>query len=211
MYIPIYFNDKPLFLADALDPELVPYSHHDDAVLIDELNGHTVKTMMHEMQQENVHAGMFIHPHLEELRKAFWKKFRIIEAGGGLVHNEAGNLLFIHRRGYWDLPKGKRDDGESIEECAVREVSEETGLPIPEIVRPLCHTYHTYHQGTDHILKETSWFEMKVPGTPELKPQAEEDINEAIWIDPQETLALLRESYPAIRMVLSAWGPHRQA
>ena len=51
-----------------------------------------------------------------------------IIAAGGLVFNEDGDLLMIFRRGRWDLPKGKLDDGEQIEDCAVREVKEETGL-----------------------------------------------------------------------------------
>ena len=40
----------------------------------------------------------------------------IIIAGGGIVTNELGELLMIFRRGKWDLPKGKLDKGESIED-----------------------------------------------------------------------------------------------
>ena len=59
MYIKIYFNNKPLFLCDSVDEVIEPYLHHDDAIFIDELNQHTVKTMIHEMQLEKVHAGVF--------------------------------------------------------------------------------------------------------------------------------------------------------
>ena len=52
----------------------------------------------------------------------------IILAGGGVVTNEHGDLLMIFRRGKWDLPKGKLDKGETIEACALREVTEETGV-----------------------------------------------------------------------------------
>jgi 8-oxo-dGTP pyrophosphatase MutT (NUDIX family) len=55
-------------------------------------------------------------------------KKMIIKAGGGIVVNEQNEVLLIYRRGKWDLPKGKLDDGETIEECALREVKEETGL-----------------------------------------------------------------------------------
>ena len=75
MYIKIYFNDKPLFLCDNVDEMIEPYLHHDDAIFIDELDSHTVKSMIHEMQVEKVHAGVFFHPDLEELKKAFFKKF----------------------------------------------------------------------------------------------------------------------------------------
>src|SRR5687767_12333069 len=128
MYIKIYFNDKPLFLCDAIDETIQPYVHHDDAVFIDELDAHTVKSMIHEMQVEKVHAGVFFHPDLDELKKAFFKKFVLVHAGGGAVADPDENILIMFRRGKWDLPKGKQDEKETIEDCALREVKEETGL-----------------------------------------------------------------------------------
>ena len=100
MYIKIYFNDKPLFLCDAIDKIIRPFIHHDDAVFIDELNAHTIKTMIHEMQQPQVHAGIFQHPDLEELKKAFFKKFTLIQAAGGLVKNH-------ENKDSYDLPPGQ--------------------------------------------------------------------------------------------------------
>ena len=73
MYIKIYFNDKPLFLCDKVDETIEPFLHHDDAVFIDDFNSHTVKSMIHEMQVEKVHAGVFFHQDLEALKKAFFK------------------------------------------------------------------------------------------------------------------------------------------
>src|ERR1041385_2734909 len=119
MFIKIYFNDKPLFLCDAIDKIIEPFAHHDDAVFIDELNSHTVKTMIHEMQLPAVHAGIFLHENLDDLKKAVFKKFTLIIAAGGLVLNEKDELLIIFRRGKWDLPKGKVDKGESVEDCAI--------------------------------------------------------------------------------------------
>ena len=75
MYIKIYFNDKPLFLCDEVDETIQPYVHHDDAVFIDELNIHTIRTIIHEMQLPAIHAGVFYHPDLDKLKKAFFKKF----------------------------------------------------------------------------------------------------------------------------------------
>src|SRR5688572_28372696 len=109
MHIKVYFNDKPLYLADEVTPELEPYKHHDDAVFIDEFSSPGIKSMIHEMRLEKVHVGIFLHKDLEELKKAFFKKFQVIQAAGGLVTNDSGNLLFIYRRGKWDLPKGKLD------------------------------------------------------------------------------------------------------
>ncbi len=104
MYIKIYFGDKPLFLCDNIDAVIEPYVHHDDAVFIDELNAHAVKAMIHEMQLEKIHAGVFFHGKLEELKKAFFKKFTIVQAAGGMVKNEKNETLLIFRRGKWDLP-----------------------------------------------------------------------------------------------------------
>ena len=202
MYIKIYFDNKPLFLCDTVDAELEPYVHHDDAVFIDELDSHTVKSMIHEMQLEKVHAGIFLHHDLEELKKAFFKKFKLIQAAGGLVQNERGEILMILRRGKWDLPKGKLDKGESLEECAVREVEEETGLQDIELVAPLLVTYHTYHEGTKFILKESHWYSMRVSGEQKLIPQTEEDILETRWVRPEDAKGLGKETFPSIADVL---------
>jgi hypothetical protein len=107
MHIKVYFNDKPLFLTDEVTSEIEPFVHHDDAVYMDELSSPGIKTMIHEMRQEKVHAGIFVHKDLDELKKAFFKKFMLVPAAGGLVINEKGKWLFIFRRNKWDLPKGK--------------------------------------------------------------------------------------------------------
>lgn len=160
--------------------------------------------MIHEMQQEKVHAGIFLHPDLQALKDAFFKKFEVLKAGGGLIRNEKNETLLIFRRGKWDLPKGKLDEGETLEQCAVREVWEETGLQA-ELTGPLLVTYHTYHQGTHFIIKESHWFTMKVTGDQPLKPQTEEDIEEAKWVDDSSLSYYLPLAYPSIRDVLEAW------
>lgn len=207
MYIKIYFNDKPLFLCDTIDEMIEPYVHHDDAVFIDELDTHTVKAMIHEMGLPKIHAGVFFHPNLDELKKAFFKKFTLVQAAGGLVRNEDDEILLIFRRGKWDLPKGKLDKGESLEECAVREVKEETGLTEVELVAPLLITYHTYHEGTRFILKESHWYAMKTANGQQLIPQTEEDIQEIKWVSEKELGAFRKNAYPSIADVLKAGLP----
>ncbi|WP_431209351.1 hypothetical protein ACQ86N_24610 [Puia sp. P3] len=108
MYIKIYFNDKPLFLCDRMTDEISVYAHHDDAVLIDEFSPHAVNAMVHEMRQAKVHAGIFIHSDVAALKKAFWKKFLIIQAGGGLspttgrsICSYSGGGNGTCRRGSW--------------------------------------------------------------------------------------------------------------
>jgi 8-oxo-dGTP pyrophosphatase MutT (NUDIX family) len=204
MYIKIYFDDKPLFLCDAVDGEIQPYVHHDDAIFIDELNLHTIKAMIHEMQLSKVHAGIFFHSNLDELKKLFWKKFTVIQAAGGLVVNENDDVLMIFRRGKWDLPKGKLDKGETLEKCAVREVQEETGLKKIKLLSPLTTTYHTYHEGTKFILKESHWYNMKGNGEEKLIPQTEEQINEIKWVPQEDVKKYLKQTYPSVIEVLKA-------
>jgi len=198
MYIKIYFDDKPLFLCDTVDEDLQPYIHHDDAIFIDELDSHTVKSMIHEMQLAKIHAGVFYHSNLEELRKAFYKKFTIIQAAGGLVLNEKKEILMIFRRGKWDLPKGKLDKGEKLEDCAVREVEEETGLQKIKLLSPLTITCHTYHEGTKYVLKESHWYNMKVSGDQKLVPQTEEDIHAIKWVTTKEAEKLFPDCFPSV-------------
>jgi 8-oxo-dGTP diphosphatase len=55
----------------------------------------------------------------------------VVRAAGGLVtRNDASEVLVVHRDRYddWSFPKGKCERGESDEDCALREVEEETGL-----------------------------------------------------------------------------------
>ncbi|HMU47824.1 MAG TPA: NUDIX domain-containing protein [Chitinophagaceae bacterium] len=202
MYLKIYFGYKPLFLCDNVDEELQPYVHHDDAVFIDELNTHTIKAMIHEMEQPKIHAGVFYHPDLDELKKAFFKKFTVIQAAGGLVQNEKQEILLIFRRGSWDLPKGKLDDGEKLEDCAVREVEEETGLRDIKLIAPLTITYHTYHEGARFILKESHWYNMTTKGNQVLVPQVIEQITEVKWVAKKDLEKYIGRSFPSVADVL---------
>ncbi|MDZ4793013.1 MAG: NUDIX domain-containing protein [Bacteroidota bacterium] len=198
MYIKIYFNNKPLFLCDKVDETIEPYVHHDDAVFIDELDTHSIKSMIHEMQLEKIHAGVFYHPDLDKLKKAFYKKFTLVQAAGGLVVNEKKEILMIFRRGKWDLPKGKLDKDETLEECSVREVEEETGLQQVKLLSPLLITYHTYHEGTKYILKESYWYNMKVSGAQQLVPQTEEDIHDIKWVTGKDAQKLFPDCFPSV-------------
>jgi 8-oxo-dGTP pyrophosphatase MutT (NUDIX family) len=130
----------------------------------------------------------------------------LIKAGGGLVINKNGEILFMFRRGKWDLPKGKLDPGESLESCAKREVIEETGVSQLELVRFLLITEHEYKERGDLILKETHWWLMKTNGNQPLIPQTEEDITELKWIEPPDLKMVQQNTYPGILDVLRAGG-----
>jgi len=128
-----------------------------------------------------------------------------IVAAGGIVENEDGAILFIYRRGKWDLPKGKLDDDETIEECAVREVEEETGLRNIKRGELLTVTNHSYEEKGKTIDKETWWYAMKVTGEQILVPQVEEDISEMAWALEYELAPYLDNTYPNIVQVVEQY------
>lgn len=119
---------------------------------------------------------------------------KAVTAAGGAVFrsgDEDGMLrvLLIYRRGVWDLPKGKLEDSESLEECAIREVTEETGSAYsPKIITPLLKTYHEYEQDEVDYAKTTHWFAMQFPSASEIKfyPQIEEGIEQVKWFPVSE-------------------------
>ena len=123
-----------------------------------------------------------------------------IIAAGGLILNEKNQLLMIFRRGKWDLPKGKLDEGESVEECALREVKEETGLQNVERGDFLGLTFHEYfntHTNED-VIKETHWYKMNATADQPLIPQTEEDIEVIEWVDEKDVEQKLMNTYPNI-------------
>lgn len=205
MHIVIYMNNKPLYLCDTLDKHLEILHHRPDTIFIDELDTHAIKTMLREMMLPEIKCGIFLHHNLEELKKQFFKKFELHIAAGGLVINEDNELLMIFRRGNWDLPKGHLDEGETIENCALREVREETGLQSVSILSPLSTSYHTYHQGSHHILKESYWYLMKNEGYEILVPQTEEDIEKIEWVKQSQVEAYLANAYPSIQDVVNQY------
>jgi len=201
-YITIYFEEKPVFLCDEITPEIENYRHHPDAVFIDEYSTAAINSLLHEIIKPRFHAGIILGKDLQKLKEAFFKHFHLIQAGGGLVKNKNQEILMIFRREKWDLPKGKLDEGETIEECAKREVEEETGLSHLKIIKPITITYHTYILFGKHNLKETHWYLMNASGDEKLIPQTEEEITEIIWAKKEELSKYLMNTFPTIKIVL---------
>ena len=125
--------------------------------------------------------------------------FKLIHAAGGIV-TSGQSLLLIHRLGLWDLPKGKIEPGESVEDAAYREVKEECGISDGlKVISQFKKTYHVYEHLGVSILKKTYWFHMSLPKSVNISPQLEEDIRECRWISIHNIGSYLEQSYPLIK------------
>ena len=137
----------------------------------------------------------------EKLFKKLFKKIPVVVAGGGKVYNENRDILFIFRNGKWDLPKGKIEKEESIAQCAIREVEEETGIENLEITRFLQRTFHVFKRDGEYRLKLTYWFEMYSEYKGKFTPQAKEGIEKAKWKSFKKSKKALKKTYGAIEQL----------
>ena len=129
-------------------------------------------------------------------------------AAGGIVVNEKNEMLLIYRHSKWDLPKGHVEKGESFEDCALREVKEETGISNLYINSHIGTTEHEYfdsYLGKDAI-KETHWFEMRTEKEESLFPQTEEGIEWIRWIPIKDVSLFLKSSYKNIIEIVKKSG-----
>ena len=135
---------------------------------------------------------------------AFARQLVWVEAAGGVVENEQGEVVMIRRNERWDLPKGHREDGENFAECAAREAEEETGVEVTEVSELLATTVHAYNLYGRWELKLTAWYAMRGERV-ELSPQREEGIICAEWIPRERVAECIKNSFPTIKKVFSAF------
>lgn len=129
----------------------------------------------------------------------------MVIAGGGIVRNEKDELLLIHRKGKWDLPKGKIELKESVIEGAVREVQEETGVKIASAGKQPITTYHAYTLNGVKCIKETAWFHMEAyHGQTITKAQTEEGIDQVLWVSKADLPQYMSNTYPLIADLLQS-------
>jgi len=199
----IYINNRVISLSDDLKKYSVQkyrlfYKYNEASGLSE--------AVISFINSDNTPSLFVYHTNIQELWEEFRKIFRLIKAAGGLVMNKAGRFLAIKRLGKWDLPKGKKNNKESTELCALREVSEECGIREPEIKNLLGITFHIYFLKSKLVLKETSWYEMFYNGPDRLTPQTEEDITEARWFNPDKVSVIAKNTYSSIIDILEKAG-----
>ncbi len=196
----VFFNDRIVFLTNNIERDL----NHSFGAIFKYSNKKELKDFINHFESKKDIKSAFIYHHdLGELLQLFSDCFKVIYAAGGAVRNSQNEMLFIHRLGVWDLPKGKAEKGESIEQTALREVEEECGISPLKIIRPLSPTYHTYWLKSRLILKKTFWYEMKFDGIDTPVPQLEEDIQIAEWKSLDDLKLVYQNTYPSIVEVLN--------
>lgn len=192
----VFVNDKPLFLTNEIVKET------DFQMFL--LESIDIEQLIIKMFTSKIKKAYLYYPDEKEMLKKLKEKIPVQKAGGGLVYNQNGDVLFIFRNGKWDLPKGGIEKGEEIEYTALREVEEETGVSKLVIDRKLQKTYHIFKRNGKYKLKITHWFEMHTTfkGTPQ--PQQDEGIEKVAWLNPAQIQQALENSYENIKLLFEA-------
>lgn len=139
-----------------------------------------------------------------------------VSAGGVLVRPTADGYVvcLINDGRYWGLPKGNVERNETPVDAALREISEETGVPRGELrsVSTLPGSEYVYRRGRRLIFKRVDHFLVLAPENAELHPDPVE-ISEARWFSIDDAMA--RASFDdtktalqsAQRILAGGWPP----
>jgi len=198
----IYINDKPFIITDDWDHLIHDHTYqhfHSD-------NRLQIRKISQDLITNNKYSGAVVHA--ENMIKAFEgfsSDYEIVEAAGGVIENELGQILMIYRKGCWDLPKGKIEKGETEAIAAKREVMEECGLLKVEVKTKFTATYHTFFMPQKNVLKISHWYRMTSPSNDRLKPQLEEDITEIKWFTKSQIDLEKLDTYRSIQKVLDLY------
>ncbi|MFD0862609.1 NUDIX hydrolase [Sungkyunkwania multivorans] len=189
----VFVNEKPIVLTNTITKET------DFKLFL--LESADIYEVIRQLQKNKIAEARLYHPNKHLLLDLFKEKLPVVIAGGGLVKNSKGEVLFIRRNDKWDLPKGKIEKGESVEEAAVREVEEETGVENVAIDHQLMDTYHLFRRNGIYKLKLTHWYAMNTDYIGPTTPQLDEDITEVAWKNDVQTKEALTDSYENIKLL----------
>ena len=189
----VFVNDKPFFLTNQIVKET------DFQLFL--LESTDIKKLVINMFNNKIKKCYLYYPDEKIILKKLKEKIPVQRAGGGLVYNNKGEVLFIFRNGKWDLPKGGKEKREKMKFTAMREVEEETGVNKLTITKKLQKTYHIFKRNGIYKLKITNWYEMK--STYEGIPigQAEEGIEKVAWLNREQIKEAMQNSYENIKLL----------
>ncbi|TBN05566.1 NUDIX domain-containing protein [Hyunsoonleella flava] len=190
----IFVGDKPIILSTKPKDKKGVKNYDLKKVVL--------RNVIRKLNTSSTKEAYLVHKNEKKLLNKFLKKAPVVIAGGGKVYNKEGKVLFIFRNGKWDLPKGKTEKKESIEETAMREVEEETGVTKLKIVKPLETTYHIFKRRGRYRIKITYWFEMKTSFKGKLYPEEKEGITKVKWLGKKKIKKAMENSYANIKLLI---------
>ena len=190
--IEIFYNKKEIILTDIEEDFYIKFEDRKKT-----------KEIISKFFTDDYNKLFIYGKNLNELYSNFKSLFKFEEAAGGLVCNNFNEFLAIKNRDVWKLPKGHVEEMENISEAAMREVTEETGIDQLTIVKELPSTFHIFKKHEKLILKRTYWFKMTYRGLKQPKPQTEEGITEAKWINKKEVWDYFSNTYENLKKILS--------
>jgi 8-oxo-dGTP pyrophosphatase MutT (NUDIX family) len=137
-------------------------------------------------------------PYMAGLRALVGTRLVLIPAVAAVIHDQVGRVLLVRTTaGYWSLPAGAIDPGESPREAVVRETREETGLEV----RPVAvldalggEAFRITYPNGDQIEATVSVFACEVVGGA-LHCDGVETV-EARWVPGAEVAGMLPLPYP---------------
>ncbi len=192
--ISIFINDHPIYLTSSLEHQSEKYFYRYKDV--------DIYSLVEKLELGNLEWVYLFHNDLNELKQYFMDQFQVVKAAGGKVFNVKNEVLFIYRENKWDLPKGKIEKNETVEQAALREVEEETGVKNLIIKKPIETTYHIFKRKNKYQIKLTYWFEMETDFADELHPQLEEGITRVEWLNHKQTSEAMKNTYANIKLLL---------
>ena len=190
----IFVGNKPIVLTTALETETDFKNFMIDAV--------DINKVLSKLKKDKYNSVRIVGIDKEVLLKKFLALLPNVIAGGGKVYNPKNEILFIFRNRKWDLPKGKAEAKETINQTAIREVEEETGITGLSITKPLEITYHIFKRNERHYIKVTYWFQMYSEYEGTLIPQEKEGITKVKWIPETKLKKVLNNSYSNIKLLI---------
>ena len=170
-------------------------------LIVNYLGSFQLEKIIVDLENKSINSVLIIDKNPEKVLTDFNKIGEIRVASGGKVVNANSETLFILRDGVWDLPKGFVETGESLEEGAIREVEEETGISNIEIIDKLKTTYHTYRYHGKLVLKISHWYNAKSNFEGEFIPQTEEGITDVKWLNTIEVKQALENTWENIKLL----------
>jgi len=195
----VFIENRPIFFAEKGET-------FNDAHFVD---GKTIQSVFHDIYpliglvDRKKHLVITCANPTKVFERVF-ESFEKVDAAGGLVQRK-NRVLFIKRNGSWDIPKGKVDIGETVEEAALREIEEECGISGMTINQPICKTYHTYNYKGTPSLKKTYWFTFDYEGPKNTKAQEDEGITKAKWFKKDSFDRVKENTYGTILDVLEQY------